>query len=377
MLTKRNACLVFDDGEIIRGYGFGATGLSVAELCFNTSMSGYQEIISDPSYADQIILFTFPHIGNVGVNPDDNESVKAYASGIITHLKPTTPSNWRKTDRLNNWLIQKKIIGLYGVDTRGLTLRLRDKGAINVVICHQENCEFNYNKMIKLAKEWPGLNGLDLAKKVTCNETYYWNQGLWSSPGKYNDTKINKKVVAIDFGVKKNILRSLSNLGCEIKVVPATTPFKQIIEYNPNGIFLSNGPGDPKETGKYIIPVLKEIIEKTQLPIFGICLGHQILALALGGKTIKMKTGHHGANHPVQDLKTGKVEITSMNHGFTVDSKTLPKNVIETHISLFDQSNCGIALKDKKIFSVQYHPEASPGPIDSLYLFKEFINNMS
>ena len=376
MLIKKNACLVFDDGEIMRGYGYGATGLSVAELCFNTSMFGYQEVISDPSYADQIILFTFPHIGNVGVNPDDNEAEKTFARGVITHLKPSIPSNWRKTDSLNNWLVQKNIIGLHGLDTRELTLRLRDKGVINVVLCHKENCDFDYKKMIKLAKGWSGLDGLDLAIKVTCDETYNWKQGHWLSPGRYNNSKINKKIIAIDFGIKRNILRSLSDLGCEIKVVPATTSFKEIIEYNPSGIFLSNGPGDPKATGKYIIPVLKEIIKKTELPIFGICLGHQILALALGGKTIKMKTGHHGANHPVQDLKTGKVEITSMNHGFTVDSMTLPKNVYETHISLFDKSNCGIALKNKKVFSVQYHPEASPGPTDSLYLFKEFIDNL-
>ena len=376
MLTKKNACLVFENGEIMKGYGYGATGLSVAELCFNTSMSGYQEVISDPSYADQIIVFTFPHIGNVGVNPDDNEAEKTFAKGVITHLKPYTPSNWRKTDSLNNWLVQKKIIGLYGLDTRELTLRLRDKGAINVVICHQKNCDFDYKKMIKLTKGWSGLEGLDLAIKVTCDEPYNWNQGHWSSLGKHNNSKKNKKIIAIDFGIKTNILRSLFDLGCEIKVVPATTSFKQIIEYNPDGIFLSNGPGDPKATGKYIIPVLKEIIEKTELPIFGICLGHQILALALGGKTIKMKTGHHGTNHPVQDLQTGRVEITSMNHGFTVDSKTLPENVVETHISLFDQSNCGIALKNRKIFSVQYHPEASPGPTDSLYIFKEFINNL-
>ena len=376
MLTKKNACLVFENGEIMKGYGYGATGLSVAELCFNTSMFGYQEVISDPSYADQIILFTFPHIGNVGVNPDDNEAEKTFAKGVITHLKPNTPSNWRKTDSLNNWLVQKNIIGLYGLDTRELTLRLRDKGVINVVICHQENCDFDYKKMIKLAKGWSGLDGLDLAIKVTCRETYKWKQGHWLSPGKYNNTKKNKKIIAIDFGIKRNILRSLSDLGCEVKKKKKKTSFKEIIEYNPSGIFLSNGPGDPKATGKYIIPVLKEIIEKTDLPIFGICLGHQILALALGGKTIKMKTGHHGANHPVQDLKTGKVEITSMNHGFTVDSLTLPKNVNETHISLFDKSNCGIALKNKKVFSVQYHPEASPGPTDSLYLFKEFIDNL-
>ena len=376
MLTKKNACLVFENGEIMKGYGYGATGLSVAELCFNTSMFGYQEVISDPSYADQIILFTFPHIGNVGVNPDDNEAEKTFAKGVITHLKPNTPSNWRETDSLNNWLAQKNIIGLYGLDTRELTLRLRDKGVINVVICHQENCDFDYKKMIKLAKGWSGLDGLDLAIKVTCGEAYKWKQGHWLSPGKYNNSKKNKKIIAIDFGIKRNILRSLSDLGCEVNVVPATTSFKEIIEYNPSGIFLSNGPGDPKATGKYFIPVLKEIIEKTDLPIFGICLGHQILALALGGKTIKMKTGHHGANHPVQDLKTGKVEITSMNHGFTVDSLTLPKNVNETHISLFDKSNCGIALKNKKVFSVQYHPEASPGPTDSLYLFKEFIDNL-
>ena len=374
MLEQKNACLVLDDGEILRGYGYGSTGISTAELCFNTSMYGYQEIISDPSYADQIIVFTFPHIGNVGVNPDDNESIKPYTNGVITNLKPTTPSNWRRKDSLDNWLKQNNIIGLYGVDTRKLTLRLRDKGAFNGVICHQENCNFDYKEMINLAREWPGIGGLDLAKKVTCKENYYWDQGHWISPGVYNNSEKNKRIVAIDFGIKKNILRSLSDLGSEIKVVSSSSSFNQIMEYNPDGIFLSNGPGDPKATGKYIIPVLKEIINKTKLPIFGICLGHQILALALDGETIKMKTGHHGANHPVQDLKTGKVNITSMNHGFAVDRKTLPKNVIETHVSLFDQSNCGIALKDRNIFSVQYHPEASPGPADSLYLFKQFIN---
>ena len=227
MITKKNACLVFDDGEIMKGYGYGATGLSVAELCFNTAMFGYQEVISDPSYADQIILFTFPHIGNVGVNPDDNEAEKTFARGVITHLKPNTPSNWRKTDSLNNWLVQKNIIGLYGLDTRELTLRLRDKGVINVVICHQENCDFDYKKMIKLAKGWSGLDGLDLAIKVTCGETYKWKQGHWLSPGKYNNTKKNKKIIAIDFGIKRNILRSLSDLGCEVKVVPAKTSFKE------------------------------------------------------------------------------------------------------------------------------------------------------
>ena len=373
MLENKNACLVLDDGKILKGFGYGATGLAVAELCFNTSMSGYQEILSDPSYSNQIIIFTFPHIGNVGVNTDDNESLKKSASGVITYLKPTAPSNWRKTETLDNWLKQKNIIGLYGVDTRNLTLQLRDKGAMNGVICHQDNSDFDIEKMTNFLQKWHGLNGLDLAKKVSCKETYDWKEGHWLAPKIFNNTKITKKIVAIDLGIKTNILRSFAELGCGVIVVPATTSFKEIMNYKPDGLFLSNGPGDPKATGKYIIPVLKEVIEKTELPIFGICLGHQILALALGAKTIKMKTGHHGANHPVQDLKTGKVEITVMNHGFAVDRKTLPKNVFETHVSLFDKSNCGIAVKDKNIFSVQYHPEASPGPTDSLYLFKQFI----
>ena len=376
MHRKKNACLVFADGKIMKGYGYGATGFAVAELCFNTSMYGYQEIISDPSYKDQIIIFTFPHIGNVGVNPDDNESLKPTASGIITQFKPTTPSNWRKTDNLDNWLTEKKIIGMYGIDTRNLTINLRDNGALNAVICHQKNDKFDYDKLIKLANKWDGIDGLDLSKKVTCEKIYNWEQGYWLSPGKYNKIKKIKKIVAIDFGIKTNILRSLAEYGCEIKVVPVDTTFDEIMGLNPNGLFLSNGPGDPKATGKHIIPVINEIINKTKLPIFGICLGHQILALALGGKTVKMKTGHHGANHPVQDLRTGKVEITSMNHGFTVDMGTLPKNVIETHISLFDKSNCGISLKGRNISSVQHHPEASPGPRDSLYLFKQFIDSL-
>ena len=376
MHRKINACLVFADGKIMKGYGYGATGFSVAELCFNTSMFGYQEIISDPSYKDQIIVFTFPHIGNVGVNPDDNESLTPSASGIITQFKPTTPSNWRKTDNLENWLIEKKVIGMYGIDTRNLTINLRDNGASNAIICHQKNDKFDYDKLIKLANKWEGLDGLDLSKEVTCEKTYNWEQGYWLSPGKYKKTKKIKKIVAIDFGIKTNILRSLAEYGCEIKVVPADTTFNEIMGLNPSGVFLSNGPGDPKATGKYIIPVINKIINKTKLPIFGICLGHQILALALGGKTVKMKTGHHGANHPVQDLRTGKVEITSMNHGFTVDMETLPKSVIETHISLFDKSNCGISLKGRNIFSVQHHPEASPGPRDSLYLFKQFIGSL-
>ena len=376
MLENKNACLVLDNGTILKGFGYGAAGIAVAELCFNTSMSGYQEIISDPSYSNQIIVFTFPHIGNVGVNTDDNESLKNSASGVITYLKPTKPSNWRKTETLDNWLKQKNIIGLYGIDTRNLTLQLRDKGAMNGVICHQDNSDFDVKKMTNFLQEWSGLNGLDLAKKVSCKETYDWKEGHWLAPKIYNNKKITKTIVAIDLGIKTNILRSLAELGCGIIVVPATTSFKEIMNYKPDGLFLSNGPGDPKATGKYIIPVLKEVIEKTELPIFGICLGHQILALALGAKTIKMKTGHHGANHPVQDLKTGKVEITVMNHGFAVDRKTLPKNVFETHVSLFDQSNCGIAVKDRNIFSVQYHPEASPGPTDSLYLFKQFIHTL-
>ena len=374
MNRKKNAFLVLENGEIFKGFGYGAKGFSVAELCFNTAMSGYQEIISDPSYANQFIVFTFPYIGNVGVNPDDNEALEVSTNGIITLLKPTKPSNWRTTDNLDNWLKKNNIIGLYGIDTRNLTLKLRSKGAINAVLCHQNSADFEYKKMIDLAKSWHGLEKIDLAKKVTCSESYNWDQGYWISPGRYNNTKKNKKVVAIDFGIKSNILRSFSELGCEVKVVPATSSYEKIMQYNPDGLFLSNGPGDPDATGKYVIPVIKEIIKKTKLPIFGICLGHQILALALGAKTIKMKNGHHGANHPVQDLRTGRVEITSMNHGFAVDKTSLPKKIEETHISLFDNSNCGIAFKERNIFSVQHHPEASPGPKDSLYLFEQFVN---
>ena len=373
---RRNASILLPDGRSFAGYGCGAEGFATAELCFNTAMTGYQEIISDPSYAEQIIVFTFPHIGNVGINLEDNESLKPTARGIVMRLKPTSPSSWRKTDSLDNWLKKNNIIGIYGIDTRKITRELRDLGVVNAVICNEERSETDKEILLKKVNQWSGLSDLDLAKEVSCKIPYNWNEGFWTWPGKFRRTKTHKKVIAIDFGIKTNILRCLAESGCAIKIVPATVTFEEILKDDPDGIFLSNGPGDPKATGEYTIPLLKKIIHNTRIPIFGICLGHQVLALALGGETLKMNCGHHGANHPVKELITGKVEITSMNHGFTVNSTSLPDNVIETHISLFDNSNCGIQLKDRNVFSVQFHPEASPGPVDSLHLFSKFVDSM-
>ena len=375
-VKKRNASIVLPDGTHFDGYGFGARGNATAELCFNTAMTGYQEIISDPSYADQIIIFTFPHIGNVGINLEDDESRKPTVRGIVTRLKPTTPSNWRSTDTLDNWLRTHNIIGLYGIDTRKITRNLRNLGVVNAVISHEKDPQIDKSHLIKLANKWPGISGLDLAKEVCCKEPYHWGEGRWMWPGKFKRAPTNKIIIAIDFGIKTNILRCLAESGCDIKIVPATVTYDELLELNPDGIFLSNGPGDPEATGEYTIPTLKKIINNTRIPIFGICLGHQILALALGGKTLKMKCGHHGANHPVKDLMTGKVEITSMNHGFAVDRFSLPDTVHETHVSLFDNTNCGIELKGRNVFSVQFHPEASPGPMDSLYLFSKFVTSM-
>ena len=375
-VKKRNASIVLPDGTHFDGYGFGAQGNATAELCFNTAMTGYQEIISDPSYADQIIIFTFPHIGNVGINLEDDESLKPTVRGIVTRLKPTTPSNWRTTDTLDNWLKTHNIVGLYGIDTRKITRNLRNLGVVNAVISHEKDSEIDKSHLIKLANKWPGISGLDLAKQVCCKKPYHWGDGRWMWPGKFKRTSTHKRIIAIDFGIKTNILRCLAESGCGIKIVPATVAYDELLELNPDGIFLSNGPGDPEATGEYTIPTLKKIIDNTRIPIFGICLGHQILALALGGKTLKMKCGHHGANHPVKDLMTGKVEITSMNHGFAVDRFSLPDNVHETHVSLFDNTNCGIELKGRNVFSVQFHPEASPGPMDSLYLFSKFVASM-
>ena len=375
-VKKRNASIVLPDGTHFDGYGYGAQGTVTAELCFNTAMTGYQEIISDPSYADQIIIFTFPHIGNVGINLEDDESLKPTVRGIVTRLKPTTPSNWRTTDTLDNWLKIHNIVGLYGIDTRKITRNLRNLGVVNAVISHEKDPQIDKRHLIKLASQWPGISGLDLAKEVCCKKSYHWGEGRWMWPGKFKSAATNKRIIAIDFGIKTNILRCLAESGCSIKIVPATVTYDELLELNPDGIFLSNGPGDPEATGEYTIPTLKKIINNTRIPIFGICLGHQILALALGGKTLKMKCGHHGANHPVKDLMTGKVEITSMNHGFAVDRFSLPDNVLETHLSLFDNTNCGIELKGRNVFSVQFHPEASPGPMDSLYLFSKFVTAM-
>lgn len=376
--TKPNkdctACISFSTGETIFGTGFGWEGTATGELCFNTAMTGYQEILSDPSYAGQIIVFTFPHIGNTGINNSDNESETPSAVGLITRNAPYAPSNWQSIINLNDWLKEKKIIGISGVDTRSLTRLIRNSGAKNVAISYSEKNKINTEEIIHLSANASGLAGKELANSVTTPESYVWSEKSSLNFAENNVEKNRKTIVAIDYGAKTNIFKSLRNLGLKIVVVPATTKYSDIMSYNPSGIFLSNGPGDPKATFRYAGPELLRILNETNLPIFGICLGHQLLALASGAQTIKMNHGHHGANHPIKDLETGRVEITSMNHGFTVNRDTLPENVQETHISLFDNSNCGLKFKDRPIFSVQYHPEASPGPQDSIYLFKKFAS---
>ena len=377
---KATALLVLADGTVFEGQGFGATGSAVGEVCFNTAMTGYQEILTDPSYAGQLITFTFPHIGNVGTNDDDIETVNMAATpgarGAILQGPITDPSNYRTTRHLDQWLRARGIIGLSGIDTRALTALIREKGMPNAVIAHEPSGAFDLAALKKEAREWPGLVGMDLVPMVTSAQRFTWDEGEWVWNEGYARTENPEfHVVAIDYGVKRNILRLLASNGCRITVVPATTSAQDIIALKPDGVFLSNGPGDPAETGKYAVPVIREMIDKS-VPTFGICLGHQMLGIALGGRTMKMHQGHHGANHPVKDLTTGKVEITSMNHGFAVDKDSLPGNVEQTHISLFDGSNCGIALKDKPVFSVQYHPEASPGPRDSHYLFRRFVDLM-
>ena len=377
MKSRPTACLVLADGTIFYGKGFGKIGTTSAELCFNTSMTGYQEITTDPSYAGQLITFTFPHIGNTGVNIEDNEAVKSFAEGIIVKWDPTEPSNWRSQESLSKWLVDNNLICMGNVDTRRLTREIRSQGAPNVTISHNPEGNFNIEEMVLQARSFKGLEGKDLAIEVTCEKAYEWNETKWIWPhGHSNIEKSHHNLVAIDYGAKRNILRCLASTGCHITVLPAKSTAEEVLSYAPDGIFLSNGPGDPAATGKYAVPVIKDLI-KQSIPIFGICLGHQMLALALGAKTIKMNHGHHGANHPVKDLETDKVEITSMNHGFTVDSQTLPDDVIETHISLFDGSNCGIRSETHNAFSVQYHPEASPGPQDSYYLFEKFFNTIS
>ncbi|WP_432767776.1 MAG: glutamine-hydrolyzing carbamoyl-phosphate synthase small subunit [Sphingopyxis sp.] len=404
--------LVLADGTILWGIGYGAAGAGVGEICFNTAMTGYQEILTDPSYAGQIITFTFPHIGNVGANPDDMERDKRAAIGCITRELPTAPSNFRSVQTLPDWMAAQGLIGLAGIDTRALTRRIRDGGAPTGVVAHNSEGKFDLDKLLMLAQGWPGLEGMDLAKTVTRERQGAWDAGVWAlgkgytsplpfrggagggvsgsdaaltdrphpNPSPEGEGLMEKPhVVAVDYGAKDNIFRNLVKAGARVTVVPAKTSLEDIVALRPAGVFLSNGPGDPAATGDYAVPVIKGLLERN-VPIFGICLGHQLLALAAGAKTVKMHQGHRGANHPVQrvggDFADGVVEITSMNHGFAVDASTLPGGVVETHKSLFDGSNCGIAITGKNAFSVQYHPEASPGPQDSFYLFEKFVGGL-
>jgi len=377
---KATALLVLADGTVLEGHGLGSEGHAVGEVCFNTAMTGYEEILTDPSYAGQIITFTFPHIGNVGTNEDDIEALsmaaRPGARGVVLHTDITAPSNYRATRNLNDWLKARGIVGLAGIDTRALTTLIREKGMPNAVIAHEPSGTFDLAALKKEAAAWPGLVGMDLVPMVTSGQRFTWDETPWAwGKGFGRLTNPEFHVVAIDYGIKRNILRLLAGNGCKVTVVPAKTSADDIMALKPDGVFLSNGPGDPAATGEYAVPVIKNLID-TGVPTFGICLGHQMLGLAVGGKTMKMHQGHHGANHPVKDMTTGRVEITSMNHGFAVDKETLPKNVEQTHVSLFDGSNCGIALKDRPVFSVQYHPEASPGPRDSHYLFTRFVEMM-
>jgi len=374
------ALLVLADGTVLEGFGIGATGEAAGEVCFNTAMTGYQEILTDPSYAGQIITFTFPHIGNVGTNDEDLEAIDAVSPspvrGVVLAAAITQPSNWRAANHLDAWLKARGLIGISGIDTRALTALIRDHGMPNAVIAHSPTGAFDVAALRQKAAQLPDMTGQDLVPLVTAKDAYEWDETPWElgrGYGRRSEAKAH--VVAIDYGVKRNILRLLANAGCRVTVVPATASADEIMAHEPDGVFLSNGPGDPAATGEYAVPVIRALLER-DVPVFGICLGHQMLALALGLKTKKMGQGHHGANHPVKDHTTGKVEIVSMNHGFAVDADDLPANVQETHVSLFDGSNSGIALKDKPVFSVQHHPEASPGPHDSHYLFDRFVQLM-
>lgn len=371
------AVLVLASGEVIWGRGFGAQGAVVGEICFHTAMTGYQEIMTDPSFAGQIITFAFPHIGNVGANLEDMEAQNPHALGAIVRQDITQPSNFRSERHFNDWMRANGRIGISGIDTRALTRLIRERGAPNGVIAHDADGRFDLDALLARAKAWPGLEGMDLAKHVTCLQRYDWDEGLWKLGQGYNkppaaEGERGKRVVALDYGIKRNILRNLVDAGAAVTVLPATASFDDIMALEPDGLFLSNGPGDPAATGEYAVPVIREWLE-TKKPLFGICLGHQMLALAVGAKTMKMHQGHRGANHPVKRLADGAVEITSMNHGFAVDAATLPEGTRATHTSLFDGSNCGFELTGQPAFSVQYHPEASPGPQDSHYLFKKFV----
>jgi carbamoyl-phosphate synthase small subunit len=373
------AALVLADGTVFWGRGFGAHTAGtcpVGEVCFNTGMTGYQETLTDPSYAGQIITFTFPHIGNVGTNAQDLEATNIAARGLVVKQDITEPSNWRSAQTLGAWLRTRGVTGIAGVDTRAVTIRIRDGGAPTGVLAFPADGRFDLASLRAQAEAWPGLEGMDLAREVTCAQSYPWDETVWAWPdGMGRQTAPKFHVVAVDYGAKRNILRCLASAGCRVTVVPATATAEEIFRHQPDGVFLSNGPGDPAATGKYAVPEIKKLVASGK-PVFGICLGHQMLGLALGARTKKMHQGHHGANHPVKDFTTGKVEITSMNHGFAVDRETLPKDAEETHVSLFDGSNEGIACTDKPVFSVQYHPEASPGPSDSHYLFGRFVGLM-
>ncbi|MCB1439644.1 MAG: glutamine-hydrolyzing carbamoyl-phosphate synthase small subunit [Nitratireductor sp.] len=374
------AVVVLADGTVIEGKGVGAEGIAEAEICFNTAITGYEEILTDPSYAGQIVAFTFPHIGNIGTNDEDIETFNlAAASGVVGAIikaDVTSPSNYRSTKRFDEWLKARGIIGLSGIDTRALTAMIREKGLANAVIAHNSEGKFDIEALKKRAAAWHGLEGLDLAKEVTIGQSAKWDELPWDIEDGYKTAEGGDfNVVVIDFGIKRNILRLLAGVGCKLTVLPATATAEEVLAHNPDGVFLSNGPGDPAATGEYAVQTIRAILEK-DIPVFGICLGHQMLALALGAKTVKMHQGHHGANHPVKDFTTNKVEIVSMNHGFAVDGESLPEGVEQTHVSLFDGTNCGIGLAGKPVFSVQHHPEASPGPQDSHYLFRRFANLM-
>ena len=381
LLKGVTGVLALADGTILQGVGVGATGEALGEVVFNTAMTGYQEILTDPSYMSQILAFTFPHVGNVGVNLEDIEQAtggdaRTAAVGTVFRDLPTEEANWRAESSLDQWMKLRGVVGLAGVDTRALTARIRDSGAPHAVIAHDPEGRFDLDALVARARDWKGLVGLDLAKPASTLQAFDWDQGLWDWPEGYPRAEASgKSVVVIDYGVKRNILRALASTGAKITVVPAGTSAEDILARNPDGVVLSNGPGDPAATGAYAVPEIRKLVDSGK-PVFGICLGHQMLAIALGAKTVKMDQGHHGANHPVKDLTTGKVEIVSMNHGFTVDRDSLPEAVVETHVSLFDGTNCGIALKDRPVFSVQHHPEASPGPTDSLYLFDRFTRMM-